>query len=51
MRKPEISVTCVFTEEGDSVRQILLRCFGFFLQRELARKDLISQVPAPFHAS
>lgn len=39
MTKPEMKVTCLFAEEGDAARQIILRSFVFFLQRELAQDD------------
>ena len=37
MSKPEIKVTCFFTNEGESARQIIYRSFGIFLQEEIAQ--------------
>lgn len=37
MHKPEITVVCCFEENGENLSQIILRSFGFFLQRELTQ--------------
>jgi hypothetical protein len=49
MSKPEITVTCVFTDEGEAVKQAINRSFKFFLQRELARNGRKFALPAPSH--
>lgn len=50
MRKREISVTCLFSGEAGPVRQIIIRSFCFFLQRELERDGQIPPFPAIFDA-
>lgn len=37
MGKSEITVTCLFAEEGEPVHQILFHSFLLFLKRELER--------------
>ena len=37
MRKPEIKITCLFEEAGESAQKILLRSFCLYLRRELER--------------
>ena len=37
MSKSKISVTCLFTDEGEAAAQIVFHSFEFFLQRELSR--------------
>lgn len=49
MSKPEITVTCFFTEEGEAARQMIFRSFAFFLQRELMHKGHKLAFPSPSH--
>lgn len=49
MSKPEITVTCVFPDKGETACEILLRSFRFFLQRELTRASRKLAIPATSH--
>lgn len=49
MSKSEITVTCFFTEEGETACQIFFRSFYFFLQRELMRDGRKLACPAASH--
>lgn len=51
MGKQEITVRCIYTDEGDAARQIIFRSFDFFLRRELALESRKLAFPAPDHAS
>lgn len=50
MSKSEITVTCLFADEGETARQIILRSFDFFLQRELLRDRKKFSSAEPYHA-
>ena len=49
MSKSEITVTCIFTDEGEAARQIICRSFGFFLQRERAQNGRKLAFPTQSH--
>lgn len=49
MSKPEITVTCFYTDEGEDAAQIILRSFEFFLQRELTRNGHKFALSEPVH--
>jgi hypothetical protein len=49
MSKQEITVTCFFNGEGETVRQIIFRSFAFFLQRELGKEGRKLELPAVSH--
>jgi len=49
MSKPEITVTCVFPDKGETACQILFHSFHFFLQRELAQDGRTLAIPATSH--
>jgi hypothetical protein len=49
MSKPEITVTCYFTDEGEAARPIISRSFAFFLQRELMQNSRKLALQTPFH--
>jgi hypothetical protein len=38
MSKSEITLTCLYKDDGDTAQKIIFRSFGFFLQRELKRE-------------
>ena len=49
MSKPEITVTCCYTDEGECAAEITLRSFEFFLQRELTRDGHKFALSGPSH--
>ena len=49
MSKPEITVTCFYTNEGEAARQIILRSFRLFLRRETTRDGNKFAFPAVSH--
>ncbi len=49
MSKPEVTVTCIFPDKGETACQILSRSFRLFLQRELMRDDRKLAIPATSH--
>lgn len=49
MSKPEITVTCVFPDKGETACQILYRSFRFFLERELTGDSRKPAIPATPH--
>lgn len=38
MKKPELTVCCRFSEEGETAAEIIFCSFDLFLQRELGHK-------------
>ena len=48
MSKTEITVTCLYADEGDTVSQIIFRSFGIFLKRELMHDDLKPTFSPPY---
>ena len=46
MSKPEICVTCLFSEGAEHVRDLLVRSFRLYLQRELGQS--VQEVSSPF---
>lgn len=49
MNKPEITITCFFTSDGEDLRKIIYSSFYSFLQRELAQDSHKLVPPAPSH--
>jgi len=49
MNKPEITITCFFTDEGETADQIIFRSFEFFLQRQLTRDGHKLALSRPAH--
>lgn len=39
MSKTKITATCVYADKGETARQIILRSFDLFLQRELTQNN------------
>lgn len=49
MSKPEMIVSCYFSEDGDAVPQMLFRSFSFFIQQELGRAGQKFAISAQDH--
>ena len=49
MSKPEITVTCCYTDEGAAATQIIFRSFEFFIQRELTYDSHKFALSRPTH--
>lgn len=39
MKKSELMVHCIYSEQGETAAQIIFHAFAFFLQRELGEAE------------